>query len=256
MARLGIYEMRAMAALLLRGGEAREEDLAGAFERPGHLRQAIEGLADCRAVVWDKPAFRLRLLPGRCLELLGMSRVTSNQQGMFSEGCLLPELPAIVESPPAVEGPLPSAAGTVAKAAEPVAPVAAYTRDVLEIPKLGTRELGGGNLPLGNGQKLEALPGQTRLSGPARAHFEQRATERAQLVAAQYRADGYLAEKLSPRRRLREELFEGKTPTARKFAVLYASDPDAAREQLGAAIHADNPAANLNTRLQALGVRY
>lgn len=119
----------------------------------------------------------------------------------------------------------------------------AGTDSLLEISNLGSRA-------------RVAFEDGTRLSRRARAQFEQQATERAQAVAVQYRGDQYLFEKLCDRRRLREELYAGKTPTARKFAVLYATKPQRAREIFGAAILAGNPAANLNVRLQAEGVRY
>lgn len=102
---------------------------------------------------------------------------------------------------------------------------------------------------------------RTQLTGRAKGRFEQAATDQAIGVTAHYRADGYVMGKLERRPRLRTELMDGKTPTARKFAVLYARQPDQARALLGAAIEigdkpGGNAAAYLNTRLRAAGVAY
>lgn len=273
MARQSIYELRLIAALSLRGNEAGRDELARVLGREGYLNEAARRLAAAGAVVEDREQQIFRLLPGRAAELLGLCRVPVKQQEMFHEGCLLP--PKMErggtgspgertrpgadgqswnlspgETPPAKEGWRITGEHPVHK---PVVgathgggrhPQAHHTHEVLEISTSDLMSSGA------------ALVG-TQLNRNARARAEQASTERARAVSARYRHDDYVMAKLATRRAMREELLDGETPTARKFAVLYARNPDRARELLGAAVQVQpNPAGYLNVRLRAEGVRY
>ena len=109
-------------------------------------------------------------------------------------------------------------------------------------------------------QDSEWRAGETQLGrSPAshRARQEQAYTDQAVAVAMTYRADGYVMDKLARAPGMSQELMAGRTPMARKFAILYATKPDDARQYLAAALEKPgNPRAWLNTVVAASGVRY
>jgi hypothetical protein len=230
MARLSVYELRLMLVLSLRGDEATREECRRAVGREGYVDEAARALAFHGAVIEDRDKEIFRLLPGRAAELLGLARVPAVQQQMFSEECLL-----------SVNNPVDKSVGGAHTPA--CAPRTVPNIGDKEISQLQTRDLPAG-------------ADGTRLSGRVKAHFEQRATEAAIQIASRYRQDGYLMDKLAVQRRLKEELMAGRTPTARKFAVLYAKEPGTARELIGTAVQRNSPGAALNVMLQEQGVRY
>ncbi len=78
-----------------------------------------------------------------------------------------------------------------------------------------------------------------------------------------YWDDGYVTDKLSRRRLLKEELQRNTTPMARRFEKLYATKPDRARELIAMAVDLEcqngkqpNPNAWLNTALANEGIEY
>jgi hypothetical protein len=231
MARLSIYEMRVMLVLSLRGNEAAREELLMALGRVSYLESAVEALSVQGVVVVDREREVYRLLPGRAAEVLGLRRIPV-QQRMFSEGCLLE---------PVVDNVANKAAGGTPTG---VCGVHAVTctgdKEISQLPK--------GDLPW----RCE----QTPLVGRLKAFFESAATRKAVEIAARYRHDGYLMEKLAAARGLCNELMMGRTPTARKFAVLYSVEPVRAREMIGTALLRRNAPAALNSMLREEGVRY
>jgi len=277
MARQSIYEVRLIAALSLRGNEAARDELVAVLGREGYLNEAARRLAEAGAVIEDREARVYRLLPGRAAELLGLARVPARQQEMFNEGCLLPPnneggglgSPGERTRPGGSaesawnlspgKNPAPAKEGWRITGEHPVHkpvvgathgggrhPQAHHTHEVLEI---STSDL----MSSSSGAALV----ETQLKRSARAQAEQAATDRARAVSARYRHDDYVMTKLAACRSMREELLNGETPTARRFAVLYTSKPDRARELLAVAVEMrPNPAAYLNVRLRVEGVRY
>lgn len=252
MARQSVYEIRLMAALALSPPdyERSREELITILGRGNYLHEAAASLELQGALIEDRAAGIYRLMPGRARELLGLSR--ERQRELLSDSVLLP------------------AAGDLAQLAENAAAEVMAREQVVQ--KVVNNAVGATHskpcesayitryeitrTSYSSTEEELSRQEESRLEPRERAIQEERASARARETTAKFRHDAYVMEKLVPRRAMREELLAGRTPTARKFAVLYESDADLAREILGQSVTMNNPAAWLNTRLKAEGIRY
>jgi hypothetical protein len=105
--RHSVHELRLMLALALRGGTTSNDELLRLVDRRKDLNRAVNMLTVQGAIIMDRDQGKLRLLHGRALELLGLSRMPRVQAEMFSEDCLLPE----AQLPPAAVGNSPPQCG-------------------------------------------------------------------------------------------------------------------------------------------------